>query len=46
MEEKYLMRVYKKELPEGVKKEFARNKGVKVKVLSTLYLKKNKKKDK
>lgn len=39
------MKVYKRELPEGVKKQFARNKGVKVKLVNTLYLKDKKKKE-
>ena len=38
------MKVYKRELPEGVKKQFAREKGVKVKLVNTLYLKDKKKK--
>lgn len=40
-----IMKVYKRELPEGVKKQFARNKGVKVKLVNTLYLKDKKKKE-
>lgn len=42
MEEK--MKVYKEKLPEGVKKAFALKKGVKVKILNSMYTK-NKKKD-
>jgi hypothetical protein len=38
------MKVYKKPLPEGVRKEFKLERGVKVKVLNSLYTdKKNKK---
>ena len=37
------MKVVKKRLPEGVKKQFITKIGKKVKVLNTLYLKKNKK---
>ena len=33
------MKVYKKNLPEGVKKCFAREKGVKVKLINKKYLK-------
>ena len=40
------MKVYKKELPKGVKKQFATKKGVKVKIVNSLYCKKNKKNDK
>lgn len=36
------MKVYKKILPKGVKKCFAKEKGVKVKYINKLYLKKNK----
>ncbi len=39
------MKVYKKELPEGVKKMFAREKGIKVKIINSKYCK-NKKKNK
>ncbi len=41
------MKVYKKRLPKNVKKTFAYEKGVKVKVLNSLYYdkKKNNKKD-
>ena len=40
------MKVYKKRLPKNVKKQFALEKGVKVKVLNSLYYdKKNKKKE-
>ncbi len=38
------MKVYKKELPKNVKKMFAYDKGVKVKVLNSLYYDKKKKK--
>ena len=38
------MKVYKKNLPEGVKKMFAREKGVKVKYISKDNAKSNKKK--
>ena len=31
------MKVYKKRLPEGVRKQFALEKGIKVKVLNSLY---------
>ena len=37
------MKVYKKRLPEGVKKQFALEKGIKVKVLNSLYYDKKKK---
>ena len=37
------MKVYKKNLPEGVKKFFAREKGVKVKLINKKYLKDKKK---
>lgn len=37
------MKVYKKELPAGVRKQFALVKGVKVKIINSLYCKKNKK---
>lgn len=37
------MKVYKRELPAGVRKQFARVKGVKVKIVNSLYSKKNKK---
>ena len=41
------MKVYKKRLPKNVKKQFEYEKGVKVKVLNSLYYdKKNKKKEK
>ena len=40
------MKVYKKELPEGVRKKFDTEKGVKVKIINSLYCKKNKKKNK
>lgn len=36
------MKVYKKELPKGVKKEFALKRGVKVKIVNSLYDKKKK----
>ena len=38
------MKVIKKELPEGVRKKFDRVKGVKVKIVNSLYCKKNKSK--
>ena len=38
------MKVYKKRLPEGVKKTFAKDKGVKVKIINSLYCKKKKEK--
>ncbi len=39
------MKVYKKRLPEGVKKEFSTEKGRKIKILNSLYYpKKNKEK--
>ena len=34
------MKVYKKNLPDGVKKEFALEKGVKVKIINKKYCKK------
>lgn len=37
------MKVYKKRLPEGVRKQFALEKGIKVKVLNSLYYEKKKK---
>lgn len=37
------MKVYKKRLPEGVRKQFALEKGIKVKVLNSLYYDKKKK---
>lgn len=37
------MNVYKKELPAGVRKRFELRKGIKVKVINSLYCKKNKK---
>ena len=37
------MKTYKKNLPEGVKKQFITKIGKKVKVLNTLYLKKKNK---
>lgn len=37
------MKIYKKNLPEGVKKCFAREKGVKVKLINKMYLKDKKK---
>ena len=41
------MKVYKKKLPKNVRKTFAYEKGVKVKILNSLYLdKKRDKKDK
>lgn len=43
------MRIYKKKLPEGVRKEFGYDRGIKVKILNSLYYdkkKKNEKKDK
>ena len=36
------MKVYKKRLPEGVRKQFALEKGIKVKVLNSLYYDKKK----
>ena len=36
------MKVYKRELPKGVRKMFTKEKGVKVKVINTLYTKKKK----
>ena len=41
-----VMKVYKKRLPEGVKKQFALEKGIKVKILNSLYFDKKKKKNK
>lgn len=38
-----VMKVYKKNLPKGVRKMFALEKGIKVKYINKLYLKKNKK---
>lgn len=40
------MKVIKKELPKGVRKMFITRIGKKVKVINTLYLKDNKKKNK
>ncbi len=40
------MKVLKKNLPEGVKKCFGLEKGVKVKYINKMYLKKNNKKTK
>jgi len=40
------MKVYKKRLPKNVRKMFIYEKGVKVKVLNSLYYDKKKKKDK
>lgn len=40
------MKVIKRELPEGVKKQFEVKIGKKIKVVNTLYLKDNKKKNK
>lgn len=40
------MKVYKKRLPEGVKKQFSLEKGIKVKILNSLYFDKKKKKNK
>ena len=40
------MKVYKKRLPEGVRKKFAYDRGVKVKILNTLYYNTSKKKNK
>ena len=37
------MKVYKKRLPEGVRKQFELEKGIKVKVLNSLYYDKKKK---
>ena len=37
------MKVYKKELPKGVRKMFKYEKGVKVKILNSLYTDKKKK---
>ncbi len=34
------MKVYKKELPAGIKKKFDTNRGVKVKIVNSLYCKK------
>ena len=39
------MRTIKANLPEGVKKQFSAVRGVKVKLVNTLYLKDKKKKD-
>ena len=39
------MKVYKKNLPDGVKKFFALEKGVKVKLINKKYLKKKNNKD-
>lgn len=38
------MKVYKKRLPEGVRSTFAYDRGVKVKILNTLYYNTSKKK--
>lgn len=38
------MKVYKKELPAGVRKMFTTEKGVKVKIVNSLYTKNKKKK--
>ncbi|MEG1648244.1 MAG: hypothetical protein RR325_05795 [Bacilli bacterium] len=35
------MKVYKKNLPDGVRKEFGKVRGVKVKILNLKYCKKN-----
>lgn len=40
------MKVYKKNLPKGVKKCFTLEKGVKVKLINKMYLKKDDKKTK
>lgn len=40
------MKVIKKKLPEGVKKQFVTKIGKKVKVINTMYLKDKKKKNK
>lgn len=40
------MKIYKRELPKGVRKQFATEKGVKVKIINSLYTKNKKKKDK
>lgn len=40
------MKVYKKRLPKNIKKQFKLEKGVKVKVLNSLYYDKKKKKEK
>lgn len=37
------MKVYKKNLPDGVKKMFSKSKGVKVKLINKKYCKNNKK---
>lgn len=42
-ERRLMMKVYKKRLPEGVRKQFALEKGIKVKVLNSLYYDKKKK---
>ena len=39
------MKVYKKELPAGVRKMFTTEKGVKVKIVNSLYTKNKKKKN-
>lgn len=40
------MKVYKRNLPEGVKKKFDTERGVKIKVLNSLYYDKKKKNNK
>lgn len=40
------MKVYKKRLPKGVKKTFVYEKGIKVKVINSLYCDKKNKKNK
>ncbi len=40
------MKVYKKELPAGVRKMFTTEKGVKVKIVNSLYTKNKKNKNK
>ena len=44
MKEGKNMKVYKKELPAGVRKMFTTEKGVKVKIVNSLYTKKKKNK--
>ena len=45
MKEGKKMKVYKKELPAGVRKMFTTEKGVKVKIVNSLYTKNKKKKN-
>lgn len=40
------MKVYKRELPKGVRKQFSKVRGVKVKLVNSLYCKKKKKDNK